>query len=119
MSNIETNDTLNELNNLLQLLAPELNEFKALVRDMAKIDSPYKNEFNHIKVLINAENQVKSSDYIQKTIALLVKELNEFSIVLNSISDDAHVSQLYADEGLLDKCVHFQKNIKKKLGLSM
>lgn len=117
MNNIEANNALNELNNLLQLLAPEFNEFKGLVSDMGKIDSPYKNDFNHIEVLMSREGQITNGSDIHKIITVIMSEFNQFSSILNNISNDEDARQLYADEGLLDKCEHFKNNIEAKLGL--
>ncbi|CZH92071.1 TPA: hypothetical protein JBA76_03495 [Legionella pneumophila subsp. pneumophila] len=119
MNNTETDDAFNELNNLLQLLLPELNAFKDLVKDMAKVDSPYQKSFNHIVILLNmTESQIQSNIDIQKTIILIVKELNSFSQILDKISTDHDVIELYSKGDLLDKCVNLQTNLIKKFGSS-
>ncbi len=120
MKNTKINGDLNELNNFFQLFLPDFNTFKELVKDMAKISSPYQSDLHHIRIMINTEKQIKNSPDIQKIVTLIIKELNEFSVVLNKISNDEDdVKQLYSNEGLLDKSVNLQKNMVEKLGLAM
>ena len=113
MNDLKTNDVLNEINNLLQLLLPEINAFKALAKDMAKIDSPYQSDFNYLKILLSVKNQ---DNDIQKNITSIVEELNHFSSILNKISKDNDVIELYSKDGLLEKCANLQKSMEKRLG---
>jgi hypothetical protein len=112
-------DVVHELNNLLQLLAPELSTFKELVKDMAKINSPYQSSFNYIKILVNKGNQQSLQPDIEKTVSSIVEEFNQFGLVLNQISMDDEFSKLYLEEGLMDKCLNLQKNMAKKIGFSI
>ncbi len=115
--NKEKSHFLNELPNLFQFLLPELSTFKNLVKEMAQINSPCQDRFNYIKILVNTENQPNIQSDIQKTIPLIVQELNEFSLILDILSKNSEVSQLYLEKGLLDKCLKLQQKMAKKLDI--
>lgn len=114
MSDVETNGANNEINKVLLFLLPELDAFKALAKDMVKINSPYQKEFNYLTILLNMENQNNDP---QKTIALILEELTHFSQILDKISTDNDAIELYSEDGLLDKYLYLQKNMQDKLSL--
>lgn len=113
MNHAEINHSLAELNNLLQLLLPEFNAFKAVVQDMVKINSPFQKDFYYMAILQNMKKQLVSEPDLQKTITLIIEELNHFSALLNKISRDNDATELYAKNGILERCVNLQKNIEK------
>ncbi|VEG92209.1 hypothetical protein [Legionella spiritensis] len=104
----------NEINNLLKLLEPELHDFKLLVKDMSLVNTPYKNEFNYIKVLANSEHGGLTQTDLEKKVTLIIKELNQFGVLLEKIIADDAASELYVKAGLLDKCINLQNNILNK-----
>lgn len=109
MDNIQDND----VNNLLKLLEPELDDFRAIVRDMVKINSSYRNEFNYMQMLINSEKYALADP--DKKVNLLIQELNQFGGILAKITEDDEAMELYVNAGLLDKCMEFQKKILNKV----
>ncbi|HAT2065481.1 TPA: hypothetical protein ACG2L8_000634 [Legionella pneumophila] len=108
MDNIGNNDA----NRLLSLLDAELNDFQKLIKDMAIIDSPYKNEFNYMRILVNQE---KFKNDLEGKLNLLIEELNTFGKIYAKIVEDDEASQLYVKAGLLDKSLDLQKRILSKI----
>lgn len=103
-----------KLDHLLQALHPEFTTLLELAKEMAKINSPYKGDFNYIKVLEQMSKQAREED-IEKKVKCIVAEFGQFSQILQKISDDAENRELYLNAGLLEKCLNLQKNISRKL----
>lgn len=99
-----------ELSNLVKTLGPELNAFRALVRDLSSIDSPYKSDFNHIKVLFKFE-----SENIESSAKTMIQEFDVFSDLLEKIVEDDAYRDLYLNKGMLDSCISLKNNIENKL----
>ena len=108
-------EEFNELKNMLKLLEPELHDLHALIKDMVAIDSPYKQEFNYLKVLGNSERMASVSGDVEKEVTLLVNEFNQFGTILNKIIEDDQVRDLYVSNGLMDRCIDLQKNLENKM----
>ncbi|HGK7612191.1 TPA: hypothetical protein ACJ6J3_16335 [Legionella pneumophila] len=106
------NNRSDDVNGLLSLLESELNDFQKLIKDMANIESPYKNEFNYMRTLVNQEKFKKD---LEGKLNLLIEELNTFGKIYEKIVDDDEASELYVKAGLLDKSLELQKRILSKL----
>lgn len=99
------------MENLVKMLEPEIKDFQSLIKNMALVNSPYKDEFNYMKVLVNQE---KLKD-LEGKIHLVINELNQFGQILEKIVEDDEASEQYVNAGLLDKCIELQKRILSKL----
>lgn len=107
MNNLEHND----INSLLSSLDPEIKEFHDLIKSMSLINSPYKNEFNFMRVMVNKE---KFGTFEGK-IGLIIDELNQFGKILEKIVEDDNARTLYVESGLLEKCESLQIGILSKV----
>lgn len=105
----------NELEQFLHSLQPVFETLIEISRDMAKINSSYKGDFNYIKVLEQMSAQSARDEDLEKKVKRIVAEFGQFSQILKKISDDTEARELYLNVGLLEKCLNLQKNISQKL----
>lgn len=116
MTNHTLDNRSNDLENLMNNLAPEIDALELLTLNMAKIKSPYQNEFKYIhllKKMLTKDSTPKSREKIAMTV---IQELDEFGTVLTKLAQDDEVRELYTDAGLFDSCLSLQQNIARKLG---
>ncbi|KTD06367.1 hypothetical protein Lgra_3144 [Legionella gratiana] len=111
---MENNNALSELEHLLQQLEPELKNFNLLVESMSTIVSAYKNNFNYIN-MIDKRKRYLANQNVEERIKLIISELNEFSDLIEKISRDEEIIELYAKDEILNKCRDLRNSILIKL----
>ncbi|MBI2786200.1 MAG: hypothetical protein HYX60_07830 [Legionella longbeachae] len=105
-------NSFDDVKNLLNKLEPELKNFKLLVASMSEVISPYKNQFNFVRTLCKREHYHKN---IEEHVKLIVSEFDTIADLLEKVSNDENVKELYDKNSILEKCLEIRDNILKKI----
>ena len=112
MNKIKSDDYSSKLFKLMNEISPDLILIESLIGELAKINTPYKNDFVYLRTLTKMIKINNKADF-EYEISLTMKEIDQFGKLLETIIRDEKVSDLYISTGLIDKIVVLIKNISR------
>jgi hypothetical protein len=114
MMNVTSDDYFSKLVKLMNELNPHLMLIEQMIGELAIINSPYKNEF----VFLRKQGKLKKINQghnFEYEISLVIREIDQFGKLLETILSDEKVSDLYISTGIVDKLAVLINDISKTI----